>query len=654
MSQKISLVDLLIGGVCFVILGSLLLQGTARRRAAARSEACAANLIRIGLAMHNYHSAYKQLPMGSGGTHDTGDQSTGNGYRLGPLVGLTPFCEEQRLWEEITNTYISKKTNKPFPAMGPVPLHDPTEYEPWGKRPACFICPDDPEASKPSPQHSYVSCYGDATFEAGAPSGLIIPHGSNQLLRDIVPGYVDPYTPEGSIIVRATRRGAFMRTKETKFRDCLDGLANTVYMSETKIGLRIADAVEGMDKDPSKAIDAAQADSPKWATVTRGQCWADGSLAIGGFQTILPPNSPSALSPKGELDGIISASSHHADGVHVLIGDGRVKFVSNEIDAGEPTVPGINLGEGYGIPGSESPYGIWGALGTRASKETIPATKAIVEVTAEVKPPSNRMPTPRPNPPSATNKKTHEFRTWTDNSGKKRIKARFVRIIDRQRVEMEMEDGERVEVPINGLSNADAYYAVVISLLELSPAEHRRLQEDFFPRRSAPNNTSAPTPRLHISYAGDWCSLKYKRGELIAGIDHARILVGAWSDEEIALVVWTDFQCGGGGGGGSLPNGRMQGRLHNITPKKRITYEYAINQKKNSASLTINGQVYQLSNGAFFLVSTTTDKTVIRQLKRDLSKLKREPGAHPVAAYKRMAETDTELQNFFKSPKVEN
>ncbi len=473
MSRKFSLIDLLIGGVCFAILGSLLLQGTARRRAAARSEACTVNLKRIGLAMQLYHSAFKQLPMGSGGTHDTGDQTTGNGYRLGPLVGLTPFCEERRLWEEISSTYISKKTSQSFPAMGPLPLYDPTEYEPWGKRPARFICPDDPVASKQSPQHSYVTCHGDGTFEAGAPSGLIIPRDSKLLLRDIVPGYTDPYTPEGARIITATRRGAFMRTKASKFRDCLDGLSNTIYMSETKIGLRIADAVEGMDKDPSKAIDGARADNPKWASVTRGQSWADGSLAIGGFQTILPPNSSSAISSKGELDGVISASSHHAAGVHVLMGDGRVHFVSNSIDAGDPTAPGISLGEGYGTPSSESPYGIWGALGTRASKETIPATEAFFGVATEVKPPSKR-------------KMTHEFRTWTDNSGRKRIKARFVRIIDRERVEMEMEDGERVEVPINGLSNVDAYYAIVMSLSELSPAEQRKLQEDFIPRRSAP------------------------------------------------------------------------------------------------------------------------------------------------------------------------
>ena len=54
------------------------------------------------------------------------------------------------------------------------------------------------------------------------------------------------------------------------------------------------------------------------------------------------------------------------------MGDGAVKFITDSIEAGNS-----NAGEVYSggmnlrAPGSKSPYGLWGALGTRSSKETI-------------------------------------------------------------------------------------------------------------------------------------------------------------------------------------------------------------------------------------------------------------------------------------------
>jgi len=64
----------------------------------------------------------------------------------------------------------------------------------------------------------------------------------------------------------------------------------------------------------------------------------------------------------------VSASSRHQGGVHVLMGDGAVKFVTDSIEAGnsaaKPTGP-------WDVQGRESPYGLWGKLGTRSNKETV-------------------------------------------------------------------------------------------------------------------------------------------------------------------------------------------------------------------------------------------------------------------------------------------
>ena len=74
-------------------------------------------------------------------------------------------------------------------------------------------------------------------------------------------------------------------------------------------------------------------------------------------------------------EGIVPPSSRHQGGAHILMGDGAVVFMTDSVEAGNsraPTVWRINgMRESATPPGSPSPYGLWGALGTAASKEPI-------------------------------------------------------------------------------------------------------------------------------------------------------------------------------------------------------------------------------------------------------------------------------------------
>jgi hypothetical protein len=51
--------------------------------------------------------------------------------------------------------------------------------------------------------------------------------------------------------------------------------------------------------------------------------------------------------------------------------DGAVVFMTDSVEAGDNRASMVWLNNTVNRPGSESPYGLWGALGTRASKETI-------------------------------------------------------------------------------------------------------------------------------------------------------------------------------------------------------------------------------------------------------------------------------------------
>ena len=85
-----------------------------------------------------------------------------------------------------------------------------------------------------------------------------------------------------------------------------------------------------------------------------------------------------ACRSQSTLVGVIStAGSRHPGGAHVLMGDGAVIFITESIDSGNPELPTVCVQRGgtrppvSSLPGSASNYGLWGALGTRDTGETI-------------------------------------------------------------------------------------------------------------------------------------------------------------------------------------------------------------------------------------------------------------------------------------------
>ena len=116
---------------------------------------------------------------------------------------------------------------------------------------------------------------------------------------------------------------------------------------------------------------------PLWSVLNgRGYRWADHFGEMTGFHTILPPNSEMCADRNQGGEVLAPPSSRHQGGVHILMADGAVVFMTDSVEAGSSNAPmvwlnGMNVGPPSNSPGSPSPYGLWGALGTRANKETI-------------------------------------------------------------------------------------------------------------------------------------------------------------------------------------------------------------------------------------------------------------------------------------------
>lgn len=335
--RAFTLIELLVVIAIIAILIALLLPAVQQAREAARRSNCKNNLKQLGLALHNYHDTHKSFPPGLTGT---GHGTTHNSVRLSSYFGLLPHFDQAALFNQITGE----------PNQGPNPWTS-TTY--WDMDIPALLCPSDSAfQNRERGKASYVFNKGDRATE----------------LENREPERV---------------RGLFGGTNVFRIRDITDGTSNTIAMSEIRMSPsyggdneevygQVRKSTAGVETNPSLCL-ATLASKERYISGSdgdrrRGDRWADGRPAFTGFQTILPPNSPSCTSSTNSEDpnnAIYSAASAHTGGVHCLFADGAVHFISENIDAGNSsaTPPGRVT--------TNSPFGIWGALGTRNCSEVV-------------------------------------------------------------------------------------------------------------------------------------------------------------------------------------------------------------------------------------------------------------------------------------------
>ncbi len=385
-----TLVELLVVIAIIGVLVGLLLPAVQAAREAARRMSCSNNFKQIGLGLHNYHAAFDKLPQHMTGNRRTWTNNAAicNRLYLSSLVALTPFIEQQALWESIVNPngFNNNGTVKspPHPPMGPGPWF--TDYRPWMTDIPTLRCPSDPGVGLPAlGRTNYSVCVGD---------NIELVHSGGRNESSIYDNSVAINTDEAAIrngngtdnngratAAKARNRGMFWMRHQTGFRDVLDGLANTIAMGETAtiLGGRevisefVLNAPDTITTDPSACNGLVDPARPRfWLTTAavgggnqiRGGRWADGRLQYTAFQTIKPPNSLNCYRGGDASQGISSVSSRHQGGAHVLMGDGAVKFITDSIESGNQRATPVSNG-------GQSAYGLWGALGTRGSSETV-------------------------------------------------------------------------------------------------------------------------------------------------------------------------------------------------------------------------------------------------------------------------------------------
>jgi prepilin-type processing-associated H-X9-DG protein len=187
-------------------------------------------------------------------------------------------------------------------------------------------------------------------------------------------------------------RGLFGYRTQCSLGAISDGLSNTILFSERCIGQDGADRLikSGVVYEVIGGGIFSGATNPRWvgnrfvcssqigtaneykSTLSVGELWGTGGWNVyngynyfTSFNTIFRPNGPSCMHRSGGQCGIFTATSSHSGGVNGALGDGSVRFVSETIDDGTAQ----NFA-GNDVSGA-SPFGIWGALGSRDGGESV-------------------------------------------------------------------------------------------------------------------------------------------------------------------------------------------------------------------------------------------------------------------------------------------
>jgi prepilin-type N-terminal cleavage/methylation domain-containing protein len=273
-SAGFTLIELLVVVAIIAILVALLLPAVQQAREAARRTQCRNNLKQIGLAIHNYHDQFNRVPM---------NDANGSLLSVSIFTSILPQIDQANIYQR----YDFNRPNS-----------NPANVAAVGQWISAYLCPSSP----------FRRAIPIAGCDFAAPMSVFRAPGTYSASS----GSGDPWAPSSTNPERNNGLIVNGRSGAINFKDVTDGLSNTLMIGEA--AWRYPDYL--FTSGPCSG-------QQRWGFTM----WASPYPTSTHFTTRGSFN-PKSLAT-GRLDNF---RSEHSGGVHFTMGDGAVRFVSENID----------------------------------------------------------------------------------------------------------------------------------------------------------------------------------------------------------------------------------------------------------------------------------------------------------------------------------
>tara|TARA_R110002072_G_scaffold302100_1_gene484013 strand:- start:221953 stop:222981 length:1029 start_codon:yes stop_codon:yes gene_type:complete len=309
-----TLIELLVVIAIIAILVALLLPAVQQAREAARRAQCKANLKQIGIALHNYHDTAGTFPIGVRAPGAPG------GWGGSFWMALLPYLDEAPLYDSLTFDgqsygYTGQGTGQTF--NGPLVRG---KVFPWLRCPSSPVdALRDTGAGIFTQTSEYVGISGavdDAGTPAANPDNFFNAGVSQQFNSDNCCS-----CPSQGIHARG---GVLLSVRTVSFKDMKDGTSNIIAISEqSTFGVNAAGVEVRINNRHGWMMGTAglsETTNQRRFNLTTIRYAPNAVTEIGG--AVLP----GVCDNDGANNGIFSS---HTGGVHALLADGGVRFLSD-------------------------------------------------------------------------------------------------------------------------------------------------------------------------------------------------------------------------------------------------------------------------------------------------------------------------------------
>lgn len=332
--QGFTLIELLVVIAIIAVLIALLLPAVQQAREAARRTQCKNNLKQVGLALHNFHDTFLHFPIG---------QYNNDNNQWGWTVFILPYMDQGPIYTALTDTSSTYRVFLP-PNMGGGTLTGTVTNIDSIHNPGNAAAGD---------------CDTNTTIGSGLYSGGVVTAKLNALVcpSDVLPaansnnygktnylGNMGNTSLWGATtfgcggVLGDKNNGILLfsnsdtATWVVRIADVTDGTSNTIAVGEASV----SNNVNGV---------AQLSRIPVWAGANGGGCNGTGDLSrvLRTADANYPPGNGTATALE------MAFGSQHVGGVQVLLTDGSVRFVSQNISG--TTWSAIGSRNGGEIPG---------------------------------------------------------------------------------------------------------------------------------------------------------------------------------------------------------------------------------------------------------------------------------------------------------------